>query len=120
MARRLLGIPGIAARSGMAANVLARSGARKEAEEVTAKLLALPERTWSRSTALAMAYAGLGDTARAVSYMERAAAGDGDLLVLYANPMANQVPRGARTDAVWRRFNLDPASIANRDAGGRK
>ncbi|HEV7704362.1 MAG TPA: protein kinase, partial [Gemmatimonadaceae bacterium] len=109
MARRLLGIPGIVARRGMAANVLALSGERKEAETITAGLLALPERTWSRSSALAMAYAGLGDTARAISFMERAAAGDGDLLVLFANPMVHQVPRGARTDAVWRRFNLDPA-----------
>ena len=62
-----------------------------------------------------MAYAGLGDTARAVSFMERAAAGDGDLLVLFANPMAHQVPRGARTDAVWRRFNLDPALFREHD-----
>ena len=120
IARRLLGIPGIAARNGMAANVLARSGERKEAEEVTARLVALPERTWSRSTALAMAYAGLGDTARAIAFMERAAAGDGDLLVLYANPMTNQVPRDARTDAVWRRFNLDPTVLARHDTNGRK
>jgi serine/threonine-protein kinase len=120
MARRLLGIPGIAARRGMAANVLALSGERKEAETITAGLLALPERTWSRSSALAMAYAGLGDTARAISFMERAAAGDGDLLVLFANPMVHQVPRGARTDAVWRRFNLDPALFREVEPNERK
>ena len=120
LARRLLRIPGIAARSGMAAYVLARSGERKEAEAVTARLAALPERTWSRSTALAMAYAGLGDTERAITYMERAAAGDGDLLVLYGNPLTEQIPRSARTDSVWRRFNLDPALLAEHDARGRK
>jgi len=53
-------------------------------------------------------------------FMERAAVGDGDLLVHFANPMTNQVPRGARTDAVWRRFNLDPALFAEHQPGGRQ
>jgi hypothetical protein len=46
--------------------------------------------------------------------MERAAAGDGDLMMLYTAPLAVTIPRTSRTDAVWRRFNLDPALLSKR------
>jgi len=114
IARRLLLIKGIAARSGMAAFTLGRVGEGKEAKAIIRRLEALPENTWTRSTALAMAYLGIGDTARAITYMERAAAGDGDLMVLYTAPLASEIVRNSRTDAVWRRYNLDPALLAQR------
>jgi serine/threonine-protein kinase len=114
LARRLLSAKGIAVRSGMAAYTLARAGERSEAEAIVRHLEALPEKTWTRSTGLAMAYLGLDDTARAITYMERAAAGDGDLMMLYTSPLADGIVRNRRTDAVWRRFNLDPALLAER------
>ena len=114
IARRLLLIKGIAARSGMAAFTLGRVGEGKEAKAIIRRLEALPENTWTRSTALAMAYLGIGDTARAITFMERAAAGDGDLMVLYTAPLASEIARNSRTDAVWRRYNLDPALLAQR------
>jgi len=117
IARRLLTLKGIAARSGMAAYTLGRVGERKEAEAVIRDLEALPENAWTRSTALAMAYLGVDDTAHAITYLERAAAtSDGDLLPQYSAPLAVDVPRTARTDAVWRRYNLDPALLAERVA----
>jgi hypothetical protein len=61
-----------------------------------------------------MAYLGLDDTARAITYMERAAAGDGDLMMLYTSPLADGIVRSSRTDAVWRRFNLDPDLLTRR------
>ena len=112
ISHRLLALPGIAARRGIAAYTLALYGERREADSIIAVLEALPERTWTRSTALATAYLGVGDTARAITYMERAAAGDGDLLVLYGAPLAQNIVPNSRTDAVWRRFHLDPALLA--------
>jgi hypothetical protein len=44
--------------------------------------------------------------------MERAATGDGDLFVLFSTLTAAEIPRSNRTDAVWRRFHLDPARMA--------
>ncbi|MGE5729708.1 MAG: hypothetical protein ACM34L_13975, partial [Gemmatimonas sp.] len=117
LARRLLALKGIAARKGMAAYTLGSAGERKEAQVVIHDLEALPENTWTRSSALALAYLGLNDTARAITYMERAAAaGDGDILPLYSSPLAIHIRRSARTDAVWRRYNLDPALLAQRVA----
>jgi eukaryotic-like serine/threonine-protein kinase len=112
ISHRLLALPGIAARRGIAAYTLAIYGDRRDADSLIAVLEALPERSWTRSTALATAYLGVGDTTRAIAYMERAAAGDGDLLVLYGAPLAENIVRNARTDAVWRRFHLDPALLA--------
>jgi serine/threonine-protein kinase len=114
LARRLLSVKGIPVRSGMAAYTLARAGERREAEAVVRHLEALPEKAWTRSTGLALAYLGLDDTARAITYMERAAAGDGDLMMLYTSPLADAIVRSRRTDAVWRRFNLDPDLLARR------
>jgi tetratricopeptide (TPR) repeat protein len=114
IARRLISLNGIPIRNGTAAFTLARAGERKEAEAIIVRLEALPEKSWTRSGALALAYLGVGDTARALTYMERAAAGDGDLIILYSGPLIREIPRSSRTDAVWRRFHLDPALIAQR------
>ena len=59
-----------------------------------------------------MAYLGVKDTARTIAYMERAAEGDGDLFVLFSTLTSAEIPRNSRTDAVWRRFHLDPARMA--------
>jgi TolB-like protein/tRNA A-37 threonylcarbamoyl transferase component Bud32/Flp pilus assembly protein TadD len=112
VARRLVAATQSPGRLGTAAFVLARSGQRQEAEAIIRRLLALPEGTWTRASGLSMAYMGLRDTTRAVQYMERAAAGDGDLFVLFSTLTAAEIPRSDRTDAVWRRFHLDPARMA--------
>jgi TolB-like protein/Flp pilus assembly protein TadD len=114
VARRLVSVTQSPGRLGTAAFMLAQSGERKEAEAIIRRLEALPPDTWTRSSGLSIAYLGVGDTARSVTYMERAAAGDGDLFVLFSTLTASDVPRNSRTDAVWRRFHLDPARIAQR------
>jgi eukaryotic-like serine/threonine-protein kinase len=119
VARRLAAVTQLPGRVGTAAFVLARSGQRSEAEAIIRRLEALPEGTWTRSSGLSIAYLGVNDTARTVSYMERAAAGDGDLFVLFSTLTAAEIPRSSRTDAVWRRFHLDPARMASHAEGAR-
>jgi eukaryotic-like serine/threonine-protein kinase len=114
VARRLIAVTQSPGRLGTAAFTLAQSGERQEAEAVIRRLETLPPDTWTRSSGLSIAYLGVGDTARAVTYMERAAAGDGDLFVLFSTLTASDIPHNGRTDAVWRRFHLDPERIAQR------
>ena len=114
ISRRLVALTRIPARIGVAAFALARSGERPEAEAIIRQLEALPAGTWTRSTGLAVAYTGVRDTARAIAAMERAAAGDGDLFVPFSSSITGELPRNPRTDAVWRRFHLDPARMAAR------
>jgi hypothetical protein len=114
VARRLVAVTQSPGRLGTAALVLARSGQRLEAESITHRLEALPEGTWTRSSGLSMAYLGLKDTVRTLAYMERAAAGDGDLFLLFSTLGAGEILRSNRTDAVWRRYHLDPALVATR------
>jgi eukaryotic-like serine/threonine-protein kinase len=114
VARRLVAVTQSPGRLGTAAFMLAHSGERREAEAIIRRLEALPPNAWTRSSGLSIAYLGVGDTARSVTYMERAAAGDGDLFVLFSTLTASDVPRNSRTDAVWQRFHLDPARIAQR------
>jgi len=108
IARRLVAVTQSPGRIGIAAFVLARSGDRRGAEAIIRQLEALPEGSWTRSSGLSIAYLGMSDTAHAVTYMERAARGDGDLFVLFSTLTSADIPRSSRTDAAWRRFNLDP------------
>jgi hypothetical protein len=94
---------------GLAAFTLARNGERREAEAIIRKLETLPQGTWTRSSGPAIAYLGIADTARSETYMERAAMGDGDLLILLSTSPGGGLPRDARADAMLRRFHLDPA-----------
>ena len=96
---------------GIAANTLGIFGETAESRAIVGTLEALPTNTPRRNSALAFAYLGLGDTARALGAMERAVAGDGDLLF-------SMVPRDHTYDAVrasprfaeiLRRVKLDPA-----------
>jgi eukaryotic-like serine/threonine-protein kinase len=114
VARRMQGVTNAPGRLGIAAFVLARNGERREAESIIRKLEALPPGTWTRSSGLAIAYLGIGDTARAETYMERAASGDGDLFILLSSFVDVRMPRDARADAVVRRFHLDPEKWSHR------
>jgi serine/threonine-protein kinase len=105
-ALRIVATSSQAARIGVAAEQLAESNDRIGAESLVRKLEAMPEKTWTRWTGLMLAYTGLGDTTRAISAMEHAAAGDGDDLPTYLPRM--RVPSGARVAAALRRYNLDP------------
>jgi serine/threonine-protein kinase len=99
-------------RLGTSAFVLARTGHRGEAEALVQRLEALPASTWTRSSGLAFGYLGLGDTTRALTAMERAAATDGDLLVAFMRIMPNAFQLSPRFAAVMKRFDLDPARMA--------
>jgi len=111
-AHRLLTLSNSVGRIGIAARVLAVTGQTAEARSLTRRLESMPSGTWMRNTALVLAYSGLGDTTNALAAMERAAAGDGELIPVYAWPWAYALPTGPRADAVWRRYNLDPAKFA--------
>jgi serine/threonine-protein kinase len=108
IARRLMRVTAAPGRLGIAAFTLARNGERREAESIIRRLEALPPRTWTRSSGLAIAYLGINDTTRAETYMEHAASGDGDLFILLCSFVDVRLPRDARADAVVRRYHLDP------------
>jgi Flp pilus assembly protein TadD len=115
-ARQIIAVSSQPSRIGVAAKVLAQNGDRSGAELLVRRLEATPVTTWTRWTGLALAYVGLGDTTRAISAMEHAAAGDGDEFPTYAPRI--QLPSGPRVDAVLRRYNLDPARFVKK--GGAK
>ena len=101
-----------AGRIGIAARSLALGGHTAEARSLTQRVEAMPPDTWLRNTALALAYSGLGDTTNALAALERAAAGDGELIPVYTWNWVYSFPTGPRANAVWRRYNLDPAKFA--------
>ena len=114
-AHRILAISSQPARVGLAAYVLARNGDRSGAEALVRQLEATPATAWPRWTGLALAYTGLSDFARTVSALEHASAGDGGSFPQYGMRI-NELPSSPRLDAVWRRYNLDPARFASRSA----
>jgi serine/threonine-protein kinase len=107
-AHQILALTSAPGRIGIAAYVLARSGAPDEARMIVRRLQALPSDAWTRWTGLTMAYAGLRDTAAMADAMVHAAAGDGDALPTYATRV-DIVPAGPRVDAVLQRYHLDRA-----------
>ncbi|HEY7897763.1 MAG TPA: protein kinase [Gemmatimonadaceae bacterium] len=115
-AHRLLAMQPDVGRIGVAAFALARAGAPAETRAIIKRLEAGPTDQWERWTALAMAYAGLRDTARTVDALRHAAAGDGDGFPEYGPHLACNLPSGAAIDAVRRRYHLEethaPASVA--------
>jgi hypothetical protein len=114
VARRFLPGTTNTRRLGFYAAALGLAGARGEAEAVVHRLEAMPQKTWGINGSLAYGYLSLGDTARALSAMERAAAGDGDLLLsqVVSSSLFDPVRSSPRFIAVLKRFNLDPARIA--------
>src|SRR5687767_4135052 len=92
-----------------AAFALARSGDPAVTRAQVVKLEAMPADAPRRNATLAYLYLGLGDTAKALSAMERAAAGDGDLLLTVApfSEAYDGVRSSPRFAAVLRRYNLD-------------
>jgi eukaryotic-like serine/threonine-protein kinase len=111
-AHRLLAMQPDVGRIGVAAFALARAGAPAETRAIIKRLEAGPTDQWERWTALAMAYAGLRDTARTVDALQHAAAGDGDGFPEYGSHLACNLPSGPAMDAVRRRYRLDLAKFA--------
>ncbi|MDX2207836.1 MAG: tetratricopeptide repeat protein [Gemmatimonadales bacterium] len=114
VARRLVALTNSPIRLGLAAFVLARSGEPDEADALVKRMEALPPTAWTKWSGLAIAYTGQHDFERAIGAMQQAAKGDGDLFVPFAIFVAGELPADPRIDAVWRRFNLDPARFATR------
>jgi serine/threonine protein kinase/tetratricopeptide (TPR) repeat protein len=110
-AHRITASTSAPARIGVAAYVLARSGATDEARTILRQLQALPADAWTRWTGLTMAYAGLRDTAAMADAMIHAAAGDGDALPTYVTRV-DLLPIAPRIDAVLQRYHLDRARFS--------
>jgi eukaryotic-like serine/threonine-protein kinase len=120
-ARHYLASSKLPARIGGAASILARSGDRVGAEALVRQLEDPATPDWTRWTGLASAYLGLGDTARAISAMQRAAAtSDGDAFPEFMWKLSGKAPSDPRVDAVLRRYNLDPALFEKRKAIGKQ
>ena len=117
-ARRIPPLTSQASRLGVAAYVLARNGDRSSADVLIHQLEATPPTQWTRWTGLALAYFGIGDTARTISAMEHAASGDGDAFPLYGSDIAEEIPLSPRVRAVWSWFHLDPARFTARSHPG--
>ena len=118
VARRLIATSTTPGRLGTAAFALALVGERREALEIARRLEALPADSWTRSSGLTSVYFGLGDTTRAMEWLERAARGDGDLLLGYSS-FRRMMPVNARTAAVMQRYHLDVATYVQPAASPR-
>ncbi|HEU4723199.1 MAG TPA: protein kinase [Gemmatimonadaceae bacterium] len=106
-------------RQGQYGLVLGIGGARAEANALVRRVEAMPVGHPGRVTALYRLYLGLGDTTRALDALDRAAAGDGDLLLslIVASQHIDQVRQSPRFAAAARRFNLDVERVTSRDGG---
>jgi serine/threonine-protein kinase len=93
--------------NGVAAYVRGATGDRAGATAAVRELEARPPGEWSVATALAYAYLGLGDTARALSALETAARAGERPYLTFVDPMFDPVRGSARFAAVVRRLGLD-------------
>jgi tetratricopeptide (TPR) repeat protein len=98
-------------RMGIAANIFGVYGETGEARAILSRLEAMPAGVARREASLAPAYLGIGDTTQALAAMERAAAGDGDLMfaVVPSDMIWDPVRSSPRFAGVLRRMNLEPA-----------
>jgi eukaryotic-like serine/threonine-protein kinase len=112
-ARRMMTQADAPRKLGLAAYTLGRLGAPGEAKKLIASLEALPRDVARRDAGLSYAYLGVGDTARALSAMERAAGGDGDLLFALAptDDTFDGVRASQRFAAIVKRLNFDVALV---------
>ncbi len=94
---------------GMAALILGKYGAPGESKPIIAAIEAFPPDAPRRNAGLTYAYLGIGDTARALSAIERAAATDGDLVfALVPSEESFDAVRGsARFAAVLKKLGFD-------------
>ena len=96
---------------GLYGYVFGRAGARAEVLATLRALDSLPPTTFRIHSARARVHLGLGDTASALTELERAADAGGELLpgtFSLSDPMYDALRRSARFEALLRRFDLDP------------
>jgi serine/threonine-protein kinase len=100
-------------RLGIDGGALATFGARDEAMVVLRRLEAVPDGKQGKNAGLLMMYLGLGDTTQALAALERAAAGDGDMILanVISSPSWNSLRPSSRFIAAMRRFNLEGAVV---------
>ncbi|MGQ0648087.1 MAG: protein kinase domain-containing protein [Gemmatimonadaceae bacterium] len=116
-ARRLAEVTTNPRRLGFYAAVIGLGGG--DVSAIARRIEAFPADGWGVNAAHAYLALALRDTARALRYMEKAAAGDGDLLLAQTlnstlfSPLAGN-PRFAK---VLRRYNLDVAAIGSPQMG---
>ena len=113
-AHRIVAISSAPARLGVAAHALALAGDEAGARDLLRRIEQTPGTAWTHWTGLALAYAGLHDTAQFVNALEHAASGDGDAFPTYGARIVNAFPADPRIVAVLRRYNLDPARFLER------
>ena len=113
-AHRLLAMRPDVGRVGVAAFALARAGAPADARAIIKRLEAAPADQWERWTALALAYAGLRDSARTLDALQHAAAGDGDALPEFSAHLACNFPSTPQTDAIRHRYHLQAVRVLPR------
>jgi hypothetical protein len=106
---RIVAISTAPARLCVAAHALALAGDEAGARDLLRRIFQTPGTAWTHWTGLALAYAGLHDTAQFVNALEHAASGDGDAFPTYGARIVNAFPADPRFVAVLRRYILDPA-----------
>jgi Flp pilus assembly protein TadD len=99
--------------------ILARSGQTDEARALLRRIDAAPDGTWGKLSSLSRINLALGDTARALGALEKAAAGDGDLVIsqLISSKHFDPIRKSPRFAAVLRKFNLDVDRLTAPDGG---
>jgi TolB-like protein/Tfp pilus assembly protein PilF/tRNA A-37 threonylcarbamoyl transferase component Bud32 len=99
--------------------VLGVGGSRADAQALVRRVEAMPDSLPGRISALFRLHLALGDTTRALDALERAAAGDGDLVLslIVASPHIDRIRQSPRFAAAARRFNLDVEWVASPDGG---